>query len=68
MRVNHLKINYKKLHWVIFSRSPDYYPWLKELNVGSYRIACVPSAKYLGVVVDETCSFVLVNRDNRITV
>ena len=57
MKVNHLKINYKKSHWVILSTLPDYYPWLKELNVGFYRIEPVLSVKYLGVIVDETISF-----------
>ena len=57
MKVNHLKLNYKKSHWVIFSRSPDYYPWLGELNVGSYRIEREPSVTYLVVIVDETLSF-----------
>ena len=50
MKVNHLKINYKKSHWVILSTLPDYYPWLKKSNVGFYRIEPVLSVKYLGVI------------------
>ena len=49
MSVNHLKIKYQKSLWVIFSRPPDNYPWLKELNVRSYRIARVPPVKYLEI-------------------
>ena len=44
-KVNYQKLNYKKSHWIIFSVSTNYYLWLKELNVGSCRIECLPSVK-----------------------
>ena len=57
LRVNKLRINISKSNFVFFSRSPVFYPWMKELNRSNGAIKRTVSFKYLGIVTDETVSF-----------
>ena len=57
LRVNRLKINLGKTNFVIFSRSPDFYPWIQDIvtQYGASKRVC--SYKYLWVYIDDVLSF-----------
>lgn len=57
LRVNKLRINMAKSNFIIFSRSSNFYPWIKELDMPNGVIKRTASFKYLGIVIDETLSF-----------
>jgi hypothetical protein len=52
-----MKVNHSKSTFVVWGRSPSYYPWLQDLTVGDLTIRRKKSVKYLGVIIDETLSF-----------
>ena len=57
LRVNRLKINLGKTNFVIFSRSPDFYPWFQDIATQYGALKRVCSYKYLGVYIDDVLSF-----------
>lgn len=58
MRSNRLKLNCNKSSLLIYSRSPSYYPWVNKLSNGTSMIPRKRSVRYLGIIIDETLSFV----------
>ena len=57
LRVYKLRIKMAKSNFNIFSQSPDFYQWIKELDMSNGVIKRTASLKYLGIVIDETSSF-----------
>ena len=55
--VNKLRINMDKSNFIIFLISPDFYPWIKELDMFNGVIKRTVSLICLGIVIDETLSF-----------
>ena len=58
MTSNKLSINFNKSNMIIYGRSKNYYPWLTTLNASPSQISRKSTVKYLGVILDETLSFV----------
>ena len=57
LKINHLDLNIDKSNFVIFSRSPNFYPWFTEIISERGIIKRTRFTKYLGINVDETLSF-----------
>ena len=57
LRINRLKVNLGKSKFVIFSRSPVFYPWINEIVTHCGILKRALSIKYLGVYTDEVLSF-----------
>ena len=60
LRVNKLRINMTKSNFIILSRLPGFYPWIKELDMSKSVIKQAASLKYFGIVINET--YLLSNR------
>ena len=43
-------------YFIVFSRPPDFYPGIKELDMSNGAIKRTASLKYLGIVLDKTLS------------
>ena len=57
LKIDHLDLNIDKRNVVIFSRSPNFYPWFAEIISERGIIKRTRFTKYLGINVDETLSF-----------
>ena len=57
LKIDHLDLNIEKPNVVIFSRSPNFYPWFAEIISERGIIIRTRFTKYLGINVDETLSF-----------
>ena len=57
LKINQLDLNINKANFVIFSRSPDYYPWITEIATPKEIVKRSNSVKYLGIIIDEILSF-----------
>ena len=52
-----LRTTIAKSNFIIFSRSTDFYPWVKELDMSNGVMKRTASLKCLGIIIDETLSF-----------